>query len=162
MEANAVCLTYPTHWELAQQAFSHTAAYDAAVFQRLARVDADGNTLPVETLPPALRINAPRTSSLRYGENPHQEAALYCFDHGGLASAQQLHGKELSYNNLVDLDAAWQLILEFEQPAAAIIKHTNPADVPSSPGWWMPIAKRWKPIPFPHSEASRLQPRGGP
>ncbi|MGA7416287.1 MAG: bifunctional phosphoribosylaminoimidazolecarboxamide formyltransferase/IMP cyclohydrolase [Bryobacteraceae bacterium] len=126
LEANAVCLTYPTHWELAQQAFSHTAAYDAAVLQRLARVDADGNTLPVETLPPALRINAPRTSSLRYGENPHQEAALYCFDHGGLASAQQLHGKELSYNNLVDLDAAWQLILEFEQPAAAIIKHTNP------------------------------------
>jgi len=89
------------------------------VFQRLARVDAEGNTLPVETLPPALRINAPRTSSLPYDENPHQEAALYSFDHGGLASAQQLHGKELSYNNLVDLDAAWQLILEFEQPAAA-------------------------------------------
>ena len=126
LEANAVCLTYPTHWDLAQRAFAHTAAYDAAVFQRLARVDADGNTLPVETLPAALRINAPRSSSLRYGENPHQEAALYSFQHGGLASAQQLHGKELSYNNLVDLDAAWQLILEFEQPAAAIIKHTNP------------------------------------
>jgi phosphoribosylaminoimidazolecarboxamide formyltransferase/IMP cyclohydrolase len=126
LEANAVCLTYPTQWDLAQQAFAHTATYDAAVFQRLARVDADGNTLPIETLPAALRINAPRTSSLRYGENPHQEAALYSFDHGGLASAQQLHGKELSYNNLVDLDAAWQLILEFAQPAAAIIKHTNP------------------------------------
>ncbi len=126
LEANAVCLTYRTQWELAQQAFTHTAAYDAAVFQRLSRVDADGNTLPDETLPPALRINAPRTSSLRYGENPHQGAALYSFQHGGVASAQQLHGKELSYNNLVDLDAAWQLILEFEQPAAAIIKHTNP------------------------------------
>ncbi len=133
LEANAVSLTYPTHWDLAQRAFAHTAAYDAAVFQRLTRVDADGNTLPVETLPAALRINAPRTSSLRYGENPHQEAALYSFQHGGLASAQQLHGKELSYNNLVDLDAAWQLILEFEQPAAAIIKHTNPCGCAEQP-----------------------------
>jgi phosphoribosylaminoimidazolecarboxamide formyltransferase / IMP cyclohydrolase len=126
MEGNACALTYATHWELAQQAFAHTAAYDTAVFQRLAQIDAEGDPLPVEPLPAALRINAPRTSALRYGENPHQEAALFSFEHGGLASAKQLHGKELSYNNLVDLDAAWQLILEFQEPAAAIIKHTNP------------------------------------
>ena len=65
-------------------------------------------------------------TDLRYGENPHQQATLYSYGNGGIAGAKQLHGKELSYNNLVDLDAAWQLILEFDNPAAAIIKHTNP------------------------------------
>ena len=64
--------------------------------------------------------------ALRYGENPHQSAALYATGKGGIAGAEQLHGKELSYNNLVDLDAAWQLVFEFDQPASAIIKHTNP------------------------------------
>ena len=63
---------------------------------------------------------------LRYGENPHQQATLYSYGSGGIAGAKQLHGKELSYNNLVDLDAAWQLIQEFDRPAAAVIKHTNP------------------------------------
>lgn len=126
LEANAGCLTYATHWRLAQEAFAHTAAYDTAVAARLERVDAEGNTLPDEPLPAALRLQVPRTASLRYGENPHQHAALYSFGEGGVAAARQLHGKELSYNNLVDLDAAWQLILEFALPAAAIIKHTNP------------------------------------
>src|SRR5947209_4429480 len=65
--------------------------------------------------------------SLRYGENPHQQAALYSASANGIAGAEQLHGKELSYNNLVDLDACWQLVCEFSNPAAAIIKHTNPA-----------------------------------
>ncbi len=64
--------------------------------------------------------------ALRYGENPHQSAALYASGKTGIAGAEQLHGKELSYNNLVDLDAAWQLIGEFDAPASAIIKHTNP------------------------------------
>jgi len=63
---------------------------------------------------------------LRYGENPHQAAALYGRRGGGIAGAEQLQGKELSYNNLVDLDAAWQLVCEFARPAVAIIKHTNP------------------------------------
>jgi phosphoribosylaminoimidazolecarboxamide formyltransferase/IMP cyclohydrolase len=63
---------------------------------------------------------------LRYGENPHQSAALYGYRGKGIAGAEQLHGKELSYNNLVDLDAAWQLVHEFDRPAVAIIKHTNP------------------------------------
>jgi phosphoribosylaminoimidazolecarboxamide formyltransferase/IMP cyclohydrolase len=63
---------------------------------------------------------------LRYGENPHQAAALYGRRGQGIAGADQLHGKELSYNNLVDLDAAWQLAAEFSQPATAIVKHTNP------------------------------------
>jgi phosphoribosylaminoimidazolecarboxamide formyltransferase/IMP cyclohydrolase len=77
-------------------------------------------------LPPVLDVRAERTIALRYGENPHQQAALYSQKRGGIAAAEQLHGKELSYNNLVDLDAAWNLIQEFEGPAAAIIKHTNP------------------------------------
>ena len=77
-------------------------------------------------LPQTLDISAERRLVLRYGENPHQQAALYTPDGGGIAGAEQLHGKELSYNNLVDLDAAWQLIQEFDAPAAAIIKHTNP------------------------------------
>ena len=64
---------------------------------------------------------------LRYGENPHQSAALYGSSGVGIAGAEQLHGKELSYNNLVDLDAAWQLVNEFSRPATAIIKHTNPS-----------------------------------
>lgn len=120
-------LSAATHWRLAQEAFSRTAAYDNAVAARLARVNAAGeNTGESELLPQTLRITAKRTASLRYGENPHQQAALYRFDNGGIAAARQLHGKELSYNNLVDLDAAWQLSSEFEGPAAAIIKHTNP------------------------------------
>src|SRR5262249_33913144 len=77
-------------------------------------------------LPEALTIRAPKLMDLRYGENPHQSAALYGRAGQGIAGAAQLQGKELSYNNLVDLDAAWQLAQEFAGPAVAIIKHTNP------------------------------------
>lgn len=120
-------LSPETHWRLAQAAFVHTANYDLAVSGRLAQVDASGQTATTfDRLPETLRISAKRTASLRYGENPHQQAALYTLQSGGIAGAKQLQGKELSYNNLVDLDAAWQLILEFKEPAAAIIKHTNP------------------------------------
>ncbi len=73
-----------------------------------------------------LDLRADRALELRYGENPHQSAALYSDRRRGIAGAQQLHGKELSYNNLVDLDSAWQLVSEFDLPASAIIKHTNP------------------------------------
>ncbi len=112
----------PTLWRLARKAFALTASYDTAISSRLARV---GEEAP-SALPSTLDIRAPRAISLRYGENPHQSAALYSLRRGGIADAKQLQGKELSYNNLVDLDAAWQLIQEFDDPAAAIIKHTNP------------------------------------
>jgi phosphoribosylaminoimidazolecarboxamide formyltransferase/IMP cyclohydrolase len=125
LDRSAGELSAPTHWKLAQQAFAHTAAYDQAVSARLAQIDEAGNTAQ-EDLPQRLQISIPCTASLRYGENPHQNAALYSFHIGGVADGEQLHGKELSYNNLVDLDAAWQLAQEFERPAAAIIKHTNP------------------------------------
>jgi phosphoribosylaminoimidazolecarboxamide formyltransferase/IMP cyclohydrolase len=111
-----------TKWRLACAAFRTTADYDRAIANRLALVNAEP-----ETLPAVLDIRAPRRMSLRYGENPHQKAALYASGSAGVAGAEQLHGKELSYNNLVDLDACWQLVQEFSGPAAAIIKHTNPA-----------------------------------
>jgi phosphoribosylaminoimidazolecarboxamide formyltransferase / IMP cyclohydrolase len=110
-----------TRWSLARKAFSLTAAYDRAISARLAEIPPAH-----EALPAILDIRAPRKLTLRYGENPHQSAALYASDAEGIAGAEKLHGPELSYNNLVDLDAAWQLIQEFEAPAAAIIKHTNP------------------------------------
>jgi phosphoribosylaminoimidazolecarboxamide formyltransferase/IMP cyclohydrolase len=115
-------LCEPTLWGLAKKAFALTAAYDRAISARLARVGAEDES----GLPAFLDIRAPRALDLRYGENPHQKAALYSSRLGGIAAAEQLQGKELSYNNLVDLDAAWQLIREFDHPAAAIIKHTNP------------------------------------
>jgi phosphoribosylaminoimidazolecarboxamide formyltransferase/IMP cyclohydrolase len=113
-------LSPQTHWRLAQKAFRATADYDRAISARLARI---GDAGP---LPPTLDLRAGKLMDLRYGENPHQSAALYGTPASGIAGAAQLQGKELSYNNLVDLDAAWNLVQEFEHPAAAIIKHTNP------------------------------------
>lgn len=126
LRANSANLSQATHWKLAQKAFSLTASYDRAISARLATIDAEGVSQAAEELPAILDIRAPRAASLRYGENPHQKAALYATGEPGIASAEQLQGKELSYNNYVDLDAAWQLICEFEKPATAIIKHTNP------------------------------------
>ncbi|MBV9300829.1 MAG: bifunctional phosphoribosylaminoimidazolecarboxamide formyltransferase/IMP cyclohydrolase [Acidobacteriaceae bacterium] len=133
LEANSGTLSFATHWGLAQQAFTHTAAYDQAVSARLLHIDAEGKDLKSDELPGTLEISAPRTAALRYGENPHQKAALYALHDAGVAGAKQLHGKELSYNNLVDLDAAWQLVQEFESPAAVIIKHTNPCGCAEQP-----------------------------
>ena len=121
-----------THWNLAQQAFLHTAAYDTAVSNRLRQIDARGATVKA-ALPARLQISVERAQMLRYGENPHQQAALYRSGETGVAGAEQLHGRELSYNNLVDLDAAWQLVQEFEAPASAIIKHTNPCGCAEQP-----------------------------
>src|SRR5271165_743816 len=115
-------LSEATLWGLAKKAFALTASYDRAISARLAQVGSSGDS----RLPAILDIRAPRVLDLRYGENPHQAASLYSLRKGGIASAEQLQGKELSYNNLVDLDAAWQLIQEFDQPASAVIKHTNP------------------------------------
>jgi phosphoribosylaminoimidazolecarboxamide formyltransferase/IMP cyclohydrolase len=116
-----------THWRLAQKAFAATAAYDRAISARLARTPLrPGAGADDDPLPETLDIRVPRRSALRYGENPHQSAALYADGSAGIAGAEQLQGKELSFNNLVDLDAAWNLIGEFDAPAAAIIKHTNP------------------------------------
>jgi phosphoribosylaminoimidazolecarboxamide formyltransferase/IMP cyclohydrolase len=126
-----------TRWKLAKQAYATTAAYDTAIANTLDQVgEAPLPTEPVEKktndFPSTLRISFNLAQSLRYGENPHQRAALYADGSGlGVAGARQLQGKELSFNNLVDLDACWELAQELKPtdadlPAVAIIKHTNP------------------------------------
>jgi phosphoribosylaminoimidazolecarboxamide formyltransferase/IMP cyclohydrolase len=125
-------LSRPTRWRLAQQAFATTAAYDTAIantLDKIAEAPAPAAAAAPDTaaLPTTLRINFPLAQPLRYGENPHQRAALYADGSGlGVAGAKQLQGKELSFNNLVDLDACWELAQEFDEPAVIIVKHTNP------------------------------------
>jgi phosphoribosylaminoimidazolecarboxamide formyltransferase/IMP cyclohydrolase len=135
LHANNGSLSRATRWRLAQKAFGVTAAYDLGIANALESL----RELPAETAPlvvPAhaeqpfpstLRLAYTQAMPLRYGENPHQNAALYSDGSGtGIAGLRQLQGKELSYNNLVDLDACWDLAGEFGEPAVAIIKHTNP------------------------------------
>ena len=135
MLANHGALSFETRWRLARQAFTVTAGYDSAISRTFNKIAAEtktdsGPAPGGAAFPPTLLIAYSKTADLRYGENPHQAAALYVDGSGaGVAGAQQLQGKELSYNNLVDLDAAWELVQEFEQPAVAIIKHSNPAGV---------------------------------
>jgi phosphoribosylaminoimidazolecarboxamide formyltransferase / IMP cyclohydrolase len=128
-------LSLETRWRLAQKAFALTAAYDSAIATMLERVSANRNfhvTAAPESFPQTLRLSFQKTLDLRYGENPHQKAAMYSDGSGaGVANARQLQGKELSYNNIVDMQAAWDLAQEFNDPefdvpACAIIKHTNP------------------------------------
>jgi len=128
LEQNSGQLSKQTKWRLAQKAFATTAAYDSAIASTLERVSADTFQLQPETNFPAnLRFSFHKTLDLRYGENPHQKAAMYSDGSGvGVANARQLQGKELSYNNIVDLQAAWDLAQEFDEPVVAIIKHTNP------------------------------------
>ena len=143
LKANAGALSRETRWRLAQQAFATTAAYDTAIANTLDAIEqaplAAEPALPsagvqsgAKNLPSTLRINMPLAQALRYGENPHQRAALYADGSGlGIAGARQLQGKELSFNNLVDLDACWELAQEFpngeSDPAFVVImKHTNP------------------------------------
>jgi phosphoribosylaminoimidazolecarboxamide formyltransferase/IMP cyclohydrolase len=122
-------LSKQTKWRLAQKAFATTAAYDSAIASTLDRISADNFELQPESekFPATLRISFNKVLDLRYGENPHQKAAMYSDGSGkGVANARQLQGKELSYNNIVDLQAAWDLAQEFDEPVVAIIKHTNP------------------------------------
>ena len=128
LDASGGELSAATRWHLAQKAFALTAAYDCAISDKLGRITPSGipDSVVSEGLPSALNMRVSKTAELRYGENPHQRGALYTSGGGGLGSAEKLHGKELSFNNLVDLDAAWHLVQEFSHPAVAIIKHTNP------------------------------------
>lgn len=122
-------LSSETKWRLAQKAFATTAAYDSAIASTLERVHANGNFQlgSQEGFPDTLRMSFRKVTDLRYGENPHQKAAMYSDGSStGVANGGQLQGKELSYNNIVDLQAAWDLAQEFDQPFCGIIKHTNP------------------------------------
>jgi len=108
-------LSRQTKWRLAQKAFATTAAYDSAIASTLDRISPDSAPSQQESaFPNTLRFSFSKTVDLRYGENPHQKAAMYSDGSGaGVANAQQLQGKELSYNNIVDLQAAWDLAQEF-------------------------------------------------
>jgi phosphoribosylaminoimidazolecarboxamide formyltransferase / IMP cyclohydrolase len=112
---------------LAAEAFAHTAAYDVAVASWMGTVLAD--TSDGTGFPAFTGATWERASGLRYGENPHQPAALYRHWRGGLAAAEQLAGKEMSYNNYVDTDAARRAAWDFDEPAVAIIKHANPCGI---------------------------------
>src|SRR5271157_244701 len=122
-----------TRLELARKVFAVTSRYDGLITSALERLAAAAGGIalgPRPSLPERLHIALERRQALRYGENPHQAAALYVpAGHAarGLAGARQLQGRELSYNNLVDLEAARSLVAEFERPAAVIIKHNNPS-----------------------------------
>src|SRR5205809_915856 len=130
MAKSGAALSSTTKWCLAQKAFATTAAYDSAIASTLERVSANGRfEFHSESgFPNTLRLSFNKIADLRYGENPHQKAAMYSDGSGaGVANGRQLQGKELSYNNIVDLQAAWDLAQEFEEPVCAIIKHTNPS-----------------------------------
>jgi phosphoribosylaminoimidazolecarboxamide formyltransferase/IMP cyclohydrolase len=137
LKTNRGGLSRETRWRLAKQAFALTAAYDSAIASTLEKIaEAPSPDAPAapdqKSLPKTLRIQMPLAQPLRYGENPHQRAALYSDGSGlGVAGATQLQGKELSFNNLVDLDACWELAQEFtaepgQEAAVIIVKHTNP------------------------------------
>src|SRR5271163_1443220 len=129
MVANSGSLSRATRWRLAKTAFAVTAAYDAGIATTLESIETPSGqaVFSQEQLPPTVRVIDPLSKTLRYGENPHQKAALYTDGSGkGVANARQLQGKELSYNNIVDLDACWELVSEFDETAVVIIKHTNP------------------------------------
>ncbi|MDV6344348.1 bifunctional phosphoribosylaminoimidazolecarboxamide formyltransferase/IMP cyclohydrolase [Nitrosomonas sp. Is37] len=123
----AVALT--RRFQFAQKAFSHTAHYDSAISNYLTSIDSNKQR---RLFPDCLNLNFSIIQSLRYGENPHQEAAFYRDAinlPGSLANYTQLQGKELSYNNIADTDAAWECVKTFDHPACVIVKHANPCGV---------------------------------
>jgi phosphoribosylaminoimidazolecarboxamide formyltransferase/IMP cyclohydrolase len=116
----------PTRFGLAAKVFAHTAAYDGAIANYLSSLDARRERLEY---PEVLNLQFSKIDDLRYGENPHQSAAFYRDEKpaaGGIAAYRQLQGKELSYNNIADADAAWECVKGFSEPACVIVKHANP------------------------------------
>jgi phosphoribosylaminoimidazolecarboxamide formyltransferase/IMP cyclohydrolase len=133
MKANGGAVTPQTRFRLAKKVFSHTAAYDAAISNYLTALDGAGKRLQ---WPERLTLQFEKLQDMRYGENPHQAAAFYRDavqgeqgGTGGIACYRQLQGKELSYNNIGDADAAWECAKTFGEPACVIVKHANPCGV---------------------------------
>ncbi|MBN1377769.1 MAG: bifunctional phosphoribosylaminoimidazolecarboxamide formyltransferase/IMP cyclohydrolase [Gammaproteobacteria bacterium] len=122
-------ISFATRFRLATKAFSHTAAYDAAISNYLGNHNLDDDK---KGLPPVLTMQFKKVQSMRYGENPHQRAAFYVEPQQhepSIATAKQLQGKEMSYNNVADSDAALECVKQFSQPACVIVKHANPCGV---------------------------------
>lgn len=129
LESNRGSITDTTRFKWAQKAFSHTAAYDSAISNYLSALDTNFKR---KDFPDSLNLNFSLIQHLRYGENPHQQAAFYSDDHvppGSLANYRQWQGKELSFNNIADTDAAWECAKTFEDPACIIVKHANPCGI---------------------------------
>lgn len=129
LRRNGLALSLATRFRLAQKAFSHTAAYDGAISSYLSARDATG---AARNFPQSWNWQGAKVDELRYGENPHQQAALYRAQppqSGVISSFNQLQGKELSYNNIADGDAAWECVKTFDEPACVIVKHANPCGV---------------------------------
>jgi phosphoribosylaminoimidazolecarboxamide formyltransferase/IMP cyclohydrolase len=129
LDAGGGALGEATRFRLAQKAFAHTAAYDGAIANWLTARGPDGAE---RDFPQSLRYAAELVQPLRYGENPHQRAAFYRDERppaGSMATFRQLQGKELSYNNIADSDAAWECVKSFDAPACVIVKHANPCGV---------------------------------
>ena len=129
MSAHGGAVSHDTRFALAKKAFAHTAEYDGMISTYLSSLDADNHR---RLFPDKLHLTFTKAQDMRYGENPHQDAAFYVEKHpadGTLAHYQQLQGKELSYNNIADADAAWQCCRAFDVPACVIVKHANPCGV---------------------------------
>jgi len=129
LRANGGALPVAMRFALAKKAFAHTAAYDAAIANYLTGLDAENRP---GAFPDRLSLQWEKAQEMRYGENPHQQAAFYRDPvpvEGSLARYTQLQGKELSYNNIADADAAWECVKTFERPACVIIKHANPCGI---------------------------------
>ncbi len=131
LQANGGAISAATRFQLAKKAFVHTARYDSAIANWLTSLDADNRPT---TFPERLQLAFDKVDTLRYGENPHQQAAFYREPQpapGSIAAYRQLQGKELSYNNIADADAAWECVKAFEtaRPACVIVKHANPCGV---------------------------------
>lgn len=129
LDASNGALSAATKRDLARKAFSHTAQYDGSISNYLTAVDPDGRR---RAYPDMLNLSFAKVQDLRYGENPHQNAAFYrdvVVPAGTLAAAVQWQGKELSYNNIADADAAWECARSLDAPACVIIKHANPCGV---------------------------------
>ncbi len=129
MHENAGTLSRKTRFALAKKAFSHTASYDAAISNYLTCRELDG---AVRAYPDVLTLQWHKTQDMRYGENPHQSAAFYRDEapaKGTLSGYTQLQGKELSYNNVADADAAWECVRSFGETCCVIVKHANPCGV---------------------------------
>ncbi len=126
LTASGGTLSHATRFGLARKAFSHTAAYDGAISNYLTALEPDGHRA---RFPSRLNLQFEKVQDLRYGENPHQDAAFYrdlLPVAGALAGYTQIQGKELSYNNIADADAAWECVKTFDEPACVIVKHANP------------------------------------
>ena len=129
LKANGGALSYKTRFDLARKAFTHTARYDSAISNHLTALADDGSKM---AYPERFQLAFDKVQDLRYGENPHQTAAFYRESEpqaGAIAAYTQLQGKELSYNNIADSDAAWECVKAFDGVACVIVKHANPCGV---------------------------------